>query len=445
MNKTSKRLNYVVIMCDDIGWGDLGCYGHPEMRTPHLDGLAAEGCRFTSFYSGQPVCSASRAALLTGSMPGKAGVLRLIGSGTGGGRIGPGTHLARNRRTLAQLLKEKDYHTAVFGKWHLGFLEPEFNQAPNQFGFDYSFCTVSNSAFRDPDNWHRNGRALGGLRGHPSDLVATDVARWLEEERSPDQPFFFYLPFHAPHEPVGADEPYLSWYDKEEPEEKRHYYGTVSQMDAACGKVFEALRQAGEWERTVVLFTSDHGPEYRARCSYGSAGPFRGKKLHLYEGGIRVPGVLRWPGHTEAGEVKDVPLCNFDLLPTVCEAEGVPLPESPGVDGTSFLPVLEGNSLNRRHPLAWDFPMAMPKEDDGPVLALRKGDWKLLLTRGGGAELYDLANDREETHNLCEREPERVREMTAELKAIHEEVEGEGAVARRHMDCVPAGLESRQA
>ena len=452
---SNQRLNYVVIICDDIGWGDPGCYGHPSLQTPALDELAREGTRFDAFYAGQPVCSASRVALLTGCMPAKAGVTRLIGSGTGNNRIGSGIHLARHRPTVAQLMQKHGYQTACFGKWHLGFLEPEFSQPPSDFGFDYAFCTVSNSPFKDPDNWHRNGAPLGPLPGYATDIMMADVLRWLREERRPDDPFFLYLPFHAPHEPVGAADEYVARYATEEPPEKRQYYGAVSQMDAACGRLFAALRASGEWDRTMILFTSDHGPEYRNKHSFGSAGPFRGKKLHLYEGGIRVPGILRWPGRTRPGTVCTEPVCNFDILPTLLAAEGAPEEGVPGVDGTSFLPALEERALPRRRPLAWWFPMGMPKGPEGPVLALRRNRWKLLLSRAfveeqrtpgaEGTELYDLQDDPAETRNRCGDEPERVRTLTEELLAIRAENEAALDEARWHMDPVPPGLENRMA
>ena len=186
--QSNQLLNYVVIICDDIGWGDPGCYGHPSLQTPALDELAHEGTRFDAFYAGQPVCSARRAPLLTGCMPAKAGVTRLIGSGMGDNRIGSGIHLARHRPTVAQWMQKRGYQTACFGKWHLGFLEPEFSQPPSDFGFDYAFCTVSNSPFKDPDNWHRNGAPLGPLPGYATDIMMADVLRWLREERRPDDP-----------------------------------------------------------------------------------------------------------------------------------------------------------------------------------------------------------------------------------------------------------------
>ncbi|MHC4995991.1 MAG: sulfatase-like hydrolase/transferase, partial [Planctomycetota bacterium] len=296
---------------------------------------------------------------------------------------------------------------------------------------------------KDPYNFVRNGVPVGPLKGYAADIVAGDAARWLKEERDPGRPFFLYVCFHEPHEPITTAPYYAGLYDHDDPRANA-YYGNVTQMDHAFGRLMNTLDSLNLTDSTFVLFTSDNGPAQTRYHPHGSPGPLREKKGHVYDGGIRVPGILRWPGRIEPNSVSSQPVCGVDLLPTLCDIAGAPVPADRAIDGASLLPLFEGKSIRRATPLYWQYSFA-PSE---PKVAMRIGDWKILAQHDGpkrrnsaditdddmryiktarltGFELYNLARDIGEAKNLAAAVPERLQSMSQQLKDLHREVQQE--------------------
>ncbi len=418
----AEKPNIVILLCDDLGYGDLSCFAHPVMRTPHLDQLAAEGVKLTHCYASAPVCSPSRGGLLTGRIPNRLGIRDWIPPNSG-------IFLRPGEVTLAQLLKDAGYRTCHAGKWHLNSKTDGSERTPGEAGFDHWLYTQNNAApsHLNPINFIRNGKPAGKLEGPSSHLVVAEAIQFLDANK--DKPFYLNLWFHEPHEPVDAAEEFLKLYPKEDNLDRRHYYGDVSQMDAAVGKLLKYLDDHKLRDNTFVFFTSDNGPEtlkrYKgAERSYGSPGPLRGMKLHITEAGYRVPGIVRWPGHTKAGSVSTEPVCNVDLLPTVCSIIGAKLPERK-LDGADITPIFEGKAVKRPHSLYWQFDFAISRPW---VISLRDGPWKLLANADlDKFELYNLLGDVGEKTNLADKHPDRVKQMVTEMKRLHAEILAEGA------------------
>lgn len=440
--------NFVIVLCDDLGYGDLGCYGSRHIRTPNLDRFAREGVRFTDCYAAAPVCSPSRAAMLTGRIPDRLGIYNWIPQDNV-------MHLAREAVTFARILKARGYATCHSGKWHCNgkFNSPEQPQ-PSDHGFDHWFSTQNNAipSHADPVNFVRNGRPVGPLKGNSSTLIVNEAIAWLKQLPR-GRPFCLFVCFHAPHEPIAADPEFLATYQDIREEGQALYYANVTQMDHEFGRLMKYLDEAGLRDTTFVFFTSDNGPETLNRYkgawrSYGSPGPFRGMKLHLYEGGIRVPGLLRWPGHTRAGQTIAEPISGVDILPTLCAITQAPLPSQP-VDGVSILPVLQGHKLARRTPLYWHYYNALSR----PKAAMRVDQWKILgipdrasPRASGGAfdpkedmefikkarlvefELYNLEQDPAETTNLAPHQPREFAALKDRLLDLYSRVQAEGPV-----------------
>ncbi|HEX6984169.1 MAG TPA: sulfatase-like hydrolase/transferase, partial [Planctomycetaceae bacterium] len=298
-------------------------------------------------------------------------------------------HLRSSETTVAELLKQAGYETCHVGKWHLN---GKFNDAaqpqPGDHGFDHWFATQNNAApsHENPRNFVRNGEPVGPLEGFSCHIVADEAIGWLKGRKG-DAPFFLFVCFHEPHEPVASPGELVATYlDGEGPqarnEDEAQYFANVTNMDAAVGRLLAALKAQGVDEETLVVFTSDNGPETlkrypRGTRSYGSPGPLRGMKLWLYEAGIRVPGIVRWPGVLPAGDVNDTPVGSVDLLPTLCELAGVKPPEDRPLDGTSLVPLLAGEPFERERPLSWDYYNAL----GGPKAAMRVGDLSVLAKR----------------------------------------------------------------
>lgn len=419
-----RRPNFVVFLCDDLGYGDLECFGHTAIKTPNLNKLADDGVRLTDCYAAAPVCSPARAGLMTGRTPNRCGVYDWIPPGSP-------MHLRAQETTVAGLLGEAGYATALVGKWHLNgkFNSPDQPQ-PGDHGFDHWFATQNNAhpTHRDPDNFVRNGDEVGPLEGYSSTVIVDEGIDWLTS-REDDAPFFLFVSFHSPHEPVATSEEFTrSYEDTAATPEEAIYYGNVSQMDHEVGRILATLDELGLRDDTFVMFTSDNGPEtlnrYRgAARSYGSPGVLRGMKLHVYEGGIRVPGIVRWPGVTEPGTVVQDAVSGVDLLPTLCGAAGVELPADSSLGGADVAPILRGESLDRATPLYWQYDRAISK----PRVAIRDGDWKLLADADlDEFELYNLRADPIERDEASEREPARANAMADTLRAMHAEVLAEG-------------------
>lgn len=401
--------NIVVIVADDLGYGDLGCFGHPRVKTPNLDRMASEGVRFTSFYSGAPICSPSRAALFTGRTPYRVGIRDWIEQDSG-------VHLPRSEVTVARLLKDAGYATCLVGKWHLNSRFNGRETTPGDFGFDHWFATQNNAAHIDPANYVRDGKRVGPLKGADSSLIVDEAVGFVD--RAGEKPFALFVTFHAPHEQVAAPEKYTAMYADMDDTTRRDYYGSVSLIDAEVGRLLADLDARGLRERTLVLFTSDNGPQElhgypKAIHSHGSAGPLRGHKLSMYEGGYRVPTILRWPGKARPGSETAEPAGFTDLLPTFCMVAEVAPPADRVLDGVNVLPLLDGQPVERPRPLFWQYDNAQ----GGPWKhALRRGPWKLLAdAKRQTFALYNLVDDVGERHDLAAERPDLVKELRSEL------------------------------
>jgi arylsulfatase A len=450
------RPNIVIILCDDLGWGDLQSYGHPHIRTPRLDRLAAEGLRFTSCYSAAPVCSPARVGLLTGRDPNRAGVYDWIpsveqrpASSVASRHL---VHLRREELTLPQVLRRAGYATAMAGKWHCNaiFNDPQQPQ-PGDAGFDHWLATQNNAApsHENPINYVRNGQPVGRLEGYSCRLAAAEGIAWMETHvrQHPDQPFFLYLPFHEPHEPVASPPELVRKYRSvARNDQEAEYFANVEHLDHAVGEVLDALDRLERADNTLVFFTSDNGPETLHRHggadrSYGSPGPLRGMKLWTTEAGFRVPGILRWPGKTPAGGTTDVPVSSLDLLPTLAHLAGAELPSDRTLDGMNVVELFRGNEIERSRPLFWVYYNAINEQR----VALRDGPWKLLAKLDGGElskasnltessidaarqaqltdfSLYRLTDDIGEASDLSADEPEVLQELSETMGELYREL-----------------------
>ena len=411
--EASSQPNIVVFLCDDLGYGDLGCFGHERIKTPAIDRLASEGARLTSLYAGAPVCSPSRAAFFSGLNPNKLGIRDWI-------PLDSGVHLPRSTVTVAQRLRDAGYLTCLSGKWHLNSRFNGRETSPADFGFDHWFATQNNAKHQGPTNFVRDGKRVGPMEGHVTTIVVDEAIDFIN--RAGEKPFAVFVTFHAPHEQVETPEEYRALYDDVAAPTVRDYFGSVSLVDHEVGRLVDALDARGLRDQTLVVFTSDNGPEGLKRYpnafhSHGSAAPLRGMKLSLYEGGIRVPGVIRWPGRVKPGSECSEPIGFYDILPTLCAIAGIGPPEGVALDGVNILPLLDGEPVNRPVPLHWQYDQAL----EGPWrIALRWGKWKLLADADREQfALYDLENDASETHDLAAEHPEIVDRLRPEIDRLY--------------------------
>jgi arylsulfatase A-like enzyme len=425
--------NVVILFADDLGYGDLGCYGAPEIKTPHLDRMRAEGMLMTDFYSASPVCSPSRAALLTGCYPPRVGVTEVFfprhETGLAGGEV-----------TLAELLKTRGYATACIGKWHLGH-RPDF--LPTRHGFDRYFgIPYSNDMWVDPaaavaDNCvFREGLDLAALRDgkkrggkvplmrdeqvveYPAEQ-STLTQRYTDEavdfiKANRDKPFLLYLPHTMPHIPLAASEAFRGKSDR------GPYGDTVEEIDASTGRILQTLKDLGLDENTLVIFTSDNGPWNLSKGRGGSPGPLRGYKFSTYEGGVRVPCLVRWPGTVPAMSSCNAPAGTIDLLPTIAALAGAKVPGDRVIDGRDIRDLLTDKpGAGSPHET-----MQYWRLDD--LQAIRHGDWKLrdVTDRKGKrtVELFNLRHDVAESENLADKHPRRVADLQARLAAAEKEL-----------------------
>ena len=394
------RPNLLILLTDDQGYGDAAFQGHPVLKTPHLDKLAASGLKLTQCYASAPVCSPSRAGLMSGQHPYRHAIRDWIPPNSG-------IFLPKTAPSLPRLLKSAGYRTAHVGKWHLNSKMDGTEPTPGHLGFDHWFSTQNNAApsHENPNNFVRNGKKVGLLKGNSSHLIVDEAIDWLKTGKA-EQPFVLFVWFHAPHEPVAVTEKWTTPYAAQEPEDRRQYLGSITCLDDAIGRLLGELDRTKRRDNTLIFFSSDNGPEtlkrYKgAHRSYGTPGKLRGMKLHLTEGGIRVPGLLSWPGKIKPG-TSAVPVCNVDLLPTACDLAGVKLPEAP-LDGTSLLPLIEGKAIKRTVPLYWQYDRAL----GGFTSAVREGDWKLLAdAKRDKLSLYHLGDDPAESRDLARDKPD---------------------------------------
>ena len=432
------RPNVVFILADDLGWGDLGCYGQTKIRTPNIDRLAADGMRFTQAYAGNAVCAPSRCCLMTGKHPGHA-YIRNNGQWKPEQKWSGQNPLPEGTVTLPKLFRSARYATAAMGKWGLG--SPENSGDPTKHGFEHFFGYYCQAHAHNhyPQYVWRNGEKepLDGNDGsatgkhYTHDLFEARALQFIRDYK--DNPLFLYLPFTVPHLALQAPEDSLAEYKDKFPETpyrgkayqhhdtpRAAYAAMVTRMDRTVGRVLELLAELKLDRNTIVVFSSDNGAidGYAGTDAkfFGSLGKLRGMKGSLYEGGIRVPLIVRWPGHVKPGTTSDLPVANWDLLPTLCDAAGIEPPK--GLDGVSIVPTLTGRGEQARHEfLYWEFPSY------GGQQAVRAGKWKLVrqnLNKGPSAfELYDLAADPSESKNVAADHPDVVKRLETVAREQH--------------------------
>jgi arylsulfatase A-like enzyme len=427
--KADKDPNIIMIMTDDQGWGDIGFNGNADIITPNLDNMAESGVRFDRFYAAAPLCSPTRGSCLTGRYPFRFGVLA---AHTGGMRVG--------ETTVAEMLKKQGYATAFFGKWHLGWVKDEvgtrgFYSPPAHHGYDEWFATTSAVPTYDPGvtpkGWKGWGSGKVDLGGEPwkggfpyvqngeevRDNISGDDSRVIMDrvipfiEKNKDRPFLATVWFHTPHEPVVAGEEYKKLYPKAG-NMRQNYYGCITAMDEQVGRLRAELRKLGIEKNTILFFCSDNGPaDGLAKKGIASAGPFKGHKHTMYEGGLLVPACVEWPGIIEPGTTTEVRCSTVDFVPTIGKLAGYKFKSKLPIDGIDLMPVINGEQTERGKDLFFGY-RRLYQGTDGK--ALISGDYKLVTTaaKGGGETfLFDLKNDPGETTDLSKEMPERFEVM----------------------------------
>lgn len=392
----AERPNVIYINCDDLGYGDLGCYGAGDIRTPHLDRMAREGTRFTDFSVASPLCTPSRAALMTGRYPGRSGLA------VGVLRPDAENGLASSELTLAEVAQSAGYATGCIGKWHLGF-KP--GMRPLDQGFDSYYGVLHNLDHHETVVFEKEG-GMPVLRGNevekrpavPAEmtgLYTTEAVKFIEAHR--DQPFFLYLGHAMPHLPFDASPQFKG-------KSARGLYGdTVEELDDSTGRILERLRSLGLDKKTLVIFTSDNGPE---RKTPGSAAPLSGTKHTVFEGGLRVPCIAWWPGHVPADRECGEFVSTLDVLPTLAALARNKLPQDLTLDGSDVSAVLlNADAPSPRKVLYSLYGLKMNRKE-----SIREGFWKLHLSRP--AALYNLTNDASEHHDLTDQNPEMVQRLS---------------------------------
>ena len=401
-----------MILTDDQGYHDVSYYGTPDIQTPSIDGLAAEGMRFDNFYANCPVCSPTRAALMAGRYPDCVGVPGVIRTNpkNSWGFLDPGAILLPDR------LKEIGYHTALIGKWHLGLESPN---TPNERGFDFFHGWLGDmmddywKKRRHDINYMRKNQEVIDPEGHATDLFTQWSIDYIEQQAKTKQPFFLYLAYNAPHFPVQPPKNWLVKVQAREPqlsEKRAKLVAFIEHLDDGIGKVVEALKTSGQYENTIILFSSDNGGLLRDEANNG---PWRDGKQSVYEGGLRVPTLVVWKDVIKAGSSSDYKSLTMDMYPTLVEIAGGKVDHS--IEGRSFLPVLKGEALSDR-----DRPLYFTRREGGAryggltIQALQLNEWKLLQNSPfTPQELYNLKEDPAEENNLIEQEPEKFKELNA--------------------------------
>ena len=415
----ARKPNIVFILADDLGYGDIGPYGQKQILTPNLDRLAAQGLKFTQVYAGAAVCAPSRSVLMTGLHSGHTAV-----------RANAGTiPLRADDVTVAEVLQRAGYRSGGFGKWGLG--DAESAGVPTRHGFTEFFGylhQIHAHSYYPEFLWHNEKKHLmpGNTDGrqveYSADLIAERALRFVKDHR--DQPFFLYAAFTLPHGrfEVPNDEPYTS---RDWPQPERNFASMVTRLDGYVGRIMALLTELGLDRDTIVFFASDNGGisgEGHEVTRFRSNGPFRGEKATLYEGGIRVPMIVRWPGHVAGNTTNDTPWPFWDVLPTLAALAGTRAPE--GIDGISVLPTILGDKTARHSPhefFYWEHQtfnrQTNQLREEAMVQAVRTGDWKAVrLKPGAPLELYDLARDVGETRDVASTHPNEVARIESYLK-----------------------------
>jgi len=400
------RPNIIYILADDLGYGEIGCYGQRQILTPNIDRLAGEGIRFTDYYAGSTVCAPSRCSLLTGYHTGHAMI-------RGNREYFPEGQepLPSGTTTIATLLKAAGYTTGIIGKWGLG--GPGTSGVPNSQGFDYFFGYLCQRDAHDHyplHLWRNQEKVWLWGKDYSDDLFASEASNFIRANSQ--NPFFLYLAYTIPHYRLQV--PDIAPYEnKDWPRDMKKFAAMITRMDTHIGELTGLLRQLGIDRNTLLIFSSDNGPHKEGGGNpdfFDSSGPFRGIKRDLYEGGIRVPMIANWPGTIPAGQTTGQISAAWDILPTCCDVAGIAAP--PGIDGISIMPTLRGQSRNQpQHAyLYWEF------HEKGGRQAIRMGDWKsvrLGVSRNPQApmELYNLRTDQQESRNIAAEHPEVISQM----------------------------------
>ena len=442
--------NIILVLVDDMGWMDLGCQGSDYFKTPNIDRLATEGMRFTNGYAACAVCSPTRAAVQTGRYPARIGVTDWIRAIFQRGNMGtpdrnPTEYVGgKNRKllcppnpfwmehselTIAEALGQQGYKTAYIGKWHLGdeaWYPAGQGYDVNRGGCDYGQPPSYFDPYNQPKHRHAMiragipllpGRKPGEFLTHREADEAVDLIR-----RWKDRPFFINLGHYAVHTPIQAIDKVAAKYQRDDKSDQNAKYAAmVESVDDSMARILSTLAELGIDDRTMILFTSDNGGLDNQGRPTDNA-PLRSGKGYAYEGGIRVPFLVRWPGKVPPGTSSDAPVCSIDIFPTFMEAAGVPLPSDRTIDGLSLVPHITSAgkiSLNRDE-LIWHFPHY--RHAPGPYSILRKGVWKLIQFDEGISELYHLKDDLSESNNLATSQPERVQAMNNRLSVLLDEM-----------------------
>lgn len=423
VSATGRKPNFVFILMDDMGWADLNCYGSKYHETPNIDKLASQGMRFTNAYAACPVCSPTRASIMTGKYPARLHLTDWI----------PG-HSAQNPKlkvpefhqelpldevTIAEALKANGYATGIVGKWHLG-KEPFY---PEKQGFDVNFGGTHRGSTGSHFYPYKIENITTGKDGEYLDDRLTDEAmKFLEQNK--DKPFFLYMPHYAVHTPLQAPEDLVTKYAAKAGSEKAQsdprYAAMVENADMNIGRLMKKLDELKLTENTVVVFMSDNG----GLASVTSNAPLRGGKCMLYEGGIREPMFVRWPGVVKPGTTCDGVVTSTDFFPTMLEIAGIKKGSEHAKDGISFVPLLKQKGTIKRDDIYWHYPHYHPA-GAFPGGAIRSGDWKLIeyFEDGGRVELYKLKDDIGETHDLAKEMPEKAKELRKKLAAWRKSVD----------------------
>ncbi|MHC4526324.1 MAG: sulfatase family protein [Planctomycetota bacterium] len=429
--------NIILVMADDMGYGDVGFNGNTIIKTPHLDAMARASLKFTRFYAGGPVCSPTRGTCLTGRHYFRYGIFSASV-----------VYLRAEEITIARMCKSMGYTTGHFGKWHLASVSttgptmPEYKEdrlrkyaPPWERDYDESFTTECNVPTWDPAGnlekykwvfrlpfWHNGQVATENLEGPAARVVMDRVIPFVRSAAQENQPFFATVWFHEPHDPVVAGPQRRDMY-KQFSEGEQHYYGCITAMDEQIGRLRNELRTLGIADNTMVWFCSDNGPEGMTGTKgrfRGSTGGLRGRKRSLFEGGIRGPALLEWPGHVSAGTVTDVPCSTADYLPTIGRVIGFKMPDDRPIDGISLLPLVSGKMTKRPKPIAFWFVKPSKRQMHGsPILAIIDNDFKLLtnLSQDGLEDmLFDLVRDPAETNNIIAERFEVAVDLKAKLR-----------------------------
>lgn len=412
--------NIIYIMADDLGYGDLGCYGQKQVKTPTLDRLAEQGTKFTQFYAGCTVCAPTRSVVMTGQHTGHTWIR---GNSSGLKKDDPQGRVPLRPEdvTVAEVLKKAGYATGIVGKWGLG--EPETTGVPNRQGFDFWFGYLNQRHAHTyyPEYLWRNqikyplpGNLDGKQEQWSHNLMTAEALRFVDKHKG--EPFFLYLAYTIPHAKMQI--PHEGQYaDKDWPEPMRKQAAMITRMDRDIRLLVERLREYKIEERTLVLFTSDNGPHSEGGMNsefFDSNGPLRGMKRDLYEGGIRVPMIAYWPGKVPAGKVSDHIWAMWDLLPTFADLASVESPKN--IDGISMVPALLGKPAKEHDFLYWEF-----HEGGGISQAVRMGKWKAVIRHGRPLELYDLSEDLDESDNIADKHPDVVSRIREYLKTARTE------------------------